>query len=118
MIFDAGVFIALDTKSKRRVVAAIVEQMYSNQEPMRTTSPVLAQAWRDPARQVAMARLVKALDVLPFGDAKTVGARCATTGTSDVVDADLAIWAEVLNDSILTTDGGDMSKLSAPHVSL
>lgn len=118
MIFDAGVFIALETKSKRRVVAAIIEQLRNDKEPMLTTNPVLAQAWRDPARQVAMARLVKSLDVLPFGDVKVVGARCASAGTSDVVDADLAIWAEVLADTILTTDVGDMSKLGAPHVSL
>ena len=118
MIFDAGVFIALDTKSKRRVVAAIVEQLRIDEELIRTTSPVLAQAWRDPARQVAMARLVKTLDVLPFGDAKAVGVRCAATRTSDVVDADLAIWAEVLEDTILTTDARDMTKLDAPHVSL
>lgn len=118
MIFDAGVFIALDTKSKRRVVAAIVEQLSNDTEPILTTSPVLAQAWRDPARQVAMARLVKALDVLPFGDAKAVGARCASTGTSDVVDADLAIWADVLENTILTTDTRDMTRLGATHVSL
>lgn len=117
MIFDAGVFIALDTRSKRRVVAAIVEQMRIDGKVIRTTSPVLAQAWRDPARQVAMARLVKTLDVLPFGDSKAVGIRCADTGTSDVVDADLTIWAEVLGDTVLTTDPRDMTKLGAPHVS-
>ena len=118
MIFDAGAFIALDKRSKRRIVLAIVEQLRDQGEPLRTTSPVLAQAWRDPARQAAMARLAKTMDVLPFGDAKTIGLRCATSATSDVVDADLATWADALDDTILTTDPRDMTKLNANHVVL
>jgi hypothetical protein len=118
MIFDAGAFIALDKRSKRRIVLAIVEQLRDQGEPLRTTSPVLAQAWRDPARQAAMARLAKTMDVLPFGDSKTIGLRCGDAGTNDVVDADLAIWADVLVDTILTTDPRDLTKLHAKHVVL
>lgn len=118
MILDAGVFIALETESKRRVIVAIVEQLKDEGNSLRTTDAALAQAWRDPARQVAMTRLLKAADVLPFGDAKTIGSLCAATETNDVVDADLAIWSQVLNDTILTTDPKDMAKLEATHVSL
>lgn len=53
--------------------------------------------------------------VYPFGDAKTMGWRCALAGTSDVVDASLAVLADQLNTSILTTDPEDMKKLGAAH---
>ena len=118
MIFDAGVFIALERKSTRRVVVALVEELLNEQLPIRSTDVVLAQSWRDPARQVAMARMVKGVDRFPFGDPQTIGARCAKSKTSDVVDADLAIWAEVLDDTVLTTDPVDMAKLDAPFVQL
>ncbi len=118
MILDAGVFIALENPSQRRVVIKILEAIRTRDEPIRTTKPVLAQAWRDPARQVPMTRLVNSIGVLPFGDSQAVGLRCARSGTSDVVDADLATWAEALGETILTTDPDDMTKLGATHVSL
>ena len=118
MTFDAGVFIALEKKSTRRVVVAIVEELLKEQQPARTTEAVLAQAWRDPARQVALGRLARGIDALPFGDAQAIGMRCAKTKTADVVDSDLAIWADVLDDTILTTDPNDMKKLGANFVEL
>jgi hypothetical protein len=118
MIFDAGVFIALDNPAQREVVVALIERLGKQKAALHTTEAVLAQAWRDPARQAVMSRLVKTTTVLPFGDSKTIGIRCARTGTSDVVDADLAIWSEVLGETILTTDAGDMTKLGARHVAL
>lgn len=116
MIFDAGVFIALERKSTRRVVVALVEELLSEQQPVRSTDAVLAQAWRDPARQVALTRLARSIEAYPFGNPQTIGTRCGKTKTADVVDADLAIWADVLNDTIITTDPADMTKLGAPHV--
>ena len=78
----------------------------------------MPQAWRDPARQAAMSRLVKTTTILSFGDSKAIGVRCAQTSTSDVVEADLAIWSEVLDETILTTDPKDMKTLGAKHVEL
>lgn len=83
-----------------------------------TNELVLAQAWRNPATQVPLARLAATMDVYPFGDPKTVGLRCARSGTSDVVDASLAVLADQLATTILTTDPGDISKLEAPHIAL
>ena len=40
-----------------------------------------------------------------------IGLKRATTATSDVVDASLAVLAEQLNDTILTTDPDDMADL-------
>ena len=118
MIFDAGVFIALENPSQRRVVVALVEKMLAQSTLPITNEPVLAQAWRDPGRQVAMTQLVNATTVFPFGDAKAVGLRCAQSATNDVVDASLAVLADQLDDTILTSDPNDMTKLGAPHVAL
>ena len=85
MIFDAGVFIALDNPSKRSVVLAILRKMLADGIAPTTNEPALAQAWRDPATQVPMTRLVAATTVFPFGDPRVIGVRCAQSGTSDEI---------------------------------
>lgn len=111
MILDAGVFIAMDNPSQRGVVHALIRKMQTNGVRPVTNEAALAQAWRDPAKQVPMTMLVRAVSVHPFGDARAIGRRCANTRTSDVVDASLAVLADQLGLPILTTDPGDMSKL-------
>jgi len=111
MIFDAGVFIALDKPSKRGIVLALVEELAHQGITPATNDAALAQAWRKPAQQVAMKKLVDATDVRPFGDPKTIGMVCAQTGTSDIADASLALLARQMDRPVLTTDPGDMRKL-------
>jgi hypothetical protein len=112
MIFDAGVFIALENTSQRRVVLALVERMRAEGIEPATNEAALARAWRDPAKQVPMAMLVKATTVYPFGDPRVIGRRCAIAGTNDVVDASLAVLADQLDMTILTTDPADMAHLN------
>ena len=118
MIFDAGVFIALDNPSQRRVVFDLVRQMYEDGVVPKTNEAVLAQAWRDPSRQVPMAMVVKTTTVFPFGDPQTIGRRCAEKGTNDVVDASLAVLADQLGEKILTTDATDMRQLGVEAIEL
>jgi hypothetical protein len=115
VILDAGVFLALDNPSQRRIVLALIERMQADGVEPTTNEAVLAQAWRDPARQVPLAMLVKATTVHPFGDPKVIGMRCAMAGTSDVVDASLAVLADQLELPIVTTDPGDMARLDVDH---
>jgi len=112
VIFDAGVFIALENPSQRGVVLALVEKMRAEGVEPATNDAALAQAWRDPAKQVPMAMLVKATTVYPFGDPRVIGQRCAIAGTSDVVDASLAVLADQLDMTIVTTDPADMARLN------
>ena len=58
-----------------------------------------------------MAMVVKTTTVFPFGDPQTIGRRCAESGTSDVVDASLAVLADQLGEKVLTTDATDMHQL-------
>lgn len=113
MIFDAGVYIALENPSQRRVILALVRKMQAEGVLPTTNKAALAQAWRDPSRQVPMAMLVKSTNVHPFGDPQTIGKLCAESGTSYVVDASLAVLANQLGMKILTTDATDMRQLGA-----
>lgn len=96
-------------------MVALLQRMHAQSVVPATTDAVLAQAWRDPARQVAMAMVVRAVTVFPFGDPRVIGMRCATTGTTDVVDASLAVLADQLDQTILTTDPADMARLGVRH---
>ncbi len=111
MIFDAGVFIALENPSQRRIVLALVERMRAEGIDPATNDAALAQAWRDPAKQAPMAMLVKATTVYPFGDPRVIGRRCALANGSDVVDASLAVLADQLDMTIVTTDPTDIARL-------
>lgn len=115
MILDAGVFISLEHPSKRRIVVALMQLMREAGVEPRTNEAALAQAWRDPSRQVPMRMLVKTVTVHPFGDATAIGMRCARYGTSDVVDASLAVLADQLGLSVLTTDPDDMARLNVDY---
>lgn len=113
MILDAGVFIALDNPSQRRVILELVRKMHAQGSFPATNEAALAQAWREPSKQVPMAMLVRATTVYPFGDPRLIGRRCAASGTNDVVDASLAVLADQIGAKILTTDPGDMAALGA-----
>ena len=118
MILDAGVFIALDNPSQRRVVLELVRKMHAAGDFPATNEAALAQAWRVPSKQVPMAMLVKATTVYPFGDPRLIGSRCAHSATSDVVDASLAVLADQIGSTILTTDPSDMATLGADYAEL
>lgn len=112
MIIDAGPFIVDGNRINSRLWA-LIKRAAEREEGVHTTHPVLAQVWRDPARQANLARALRFFEVHPLDESVTVGRRLATTGTSDVVDAHLVVVAERLGTFIVTTDPGDMSKLEA-----
>lgn len=60
-----------------------------------------------------MAQLVEGTTIHPFGEPRLIGRLCATSETSDVADASLAVLADQLGKTILTTDPADMAKLGA-----
>lgn len=76
------------------------------------TAPVVAQVWRDPARQARLSRLLAMVDVrsADLADARTAGELLATTGGSDVVDALVAVLSQS-GDQILTSDPDDLTTL-------
>ena len=112
MIIDAGPFI-VDGENLNSRLWALIKRATERGDELHTTHPVLAQVWRQPARQANLARGVCYFDVHSLDESVTIGCRLAETGTSDVVDAHLAVVAEGLGTFILTGDPDDMSRLNA-----
>ena len=111
---DAGALIALD-RNDRQVIALLARTI---ERGMRVTIPatVLAQAMRNPSRQARLRRLIRqsstdlvALDGL---DATLVGLLLARSGTEDIVDAHVVICAERSGQALVTSDPGDIQRLS------
>jgi predicted kinase len=117
--FDAGGLIALD-RNDRRVIALVARALESG---ARITIPAtaLAQAIRNPARQVRVARLVRhvATNLIPLDgpSATAVGRLLARTGTSDIADAHVAICAEGTGQAVVTSDPDDLRRI-APGLKL
>lgn len=112
--FDAGGLIALDRNDRR--ILALLER--ARERGMRVTIPAttLAQAMRNPARQARLSRLVRQADTdlvpLDAPDATAVGLLLARTGTSDVVDAHVAICAERAGQAVVTSDPVDLGRIA------
>jgi hypothetical protein len=110
---DAGGMIALD-RDDRRVVVLLARARETGAQ-VTVPAPALAQAIRQPERQVRLSRLIRqpGTDVIALGrvDATHVGRLLAASGTSDVVNAHVVICARRADQSVVTSDPGDLRQL-------
>lgn len=111
-VLDAGVLIAMeriDRALARRLLVAEADNV-----PLITSSAVVAQVLRDPARQVALTRALRGVKEEPLDEeaARAIGPLLARTGTADVVDAHIALLAGA-GDEIITSDPADLARLTA-----
>ncbi|MFN2496174.1 MAG: type II toxin-antitoxin system VapC family toxin [Pseudonocardiaceae bacterium] len=79
----------------------------------------LAQVWRDGARQVVLARFLGATDRVGIiewdaASARAAGVLCGRVGTSDVVDASVALCARERGHRVVTSDPQDFALLDPP----
>lgn len=74
---------------------------------------VLAQAWRG-GPQPKLSRLLAGCRVEALNEvrARSAGAACALAGTSDVVDASVAVGAASRDDVVVTSDPDDIRHLA------
>lgn len=81
----------------------------------RVPAGVVARAWCDGRRQTVLARFLAspqvAIRALDGPLSRACGELCAATGTSDVIDASVAIIARERRDRIVTSDVRDLAKL-------
>jgi hypothetical protein len=112
VVYDAGVLVAAD-RDDREVWADHRVRLEVGTVPM-TTAPVVAQVSRS-ARQVPLRRFLRGCETVPFSpdQAHEVGALLSESGTSDVVDAHLVITAARTASTVLTSDVGDIRKISS-----
>lgn len=112
IVLDAGAFIAFERQDVR--VQEYLRLARWRNEALRTTAPVVAQVWRDGARQASVARLLNLVDIRPVGEAeaKAAGRLLADSGTSDAVDALVTLVARS-GDTIMTSDPDDLARTAA-----
>lgn len=110
---DAGALIALD-RGDRRVVA-LVARAAERQARLTVPAGALAQAIRQPERQVRLARMIRqpTTDVVALDrvDATHVGRLLAASGTADVIDAHVVLTARRAGQVIVTSDPDDLRRL-------
>jgi hypothetical protein len=116
LVLDAGALIAIDRRD--RSVGAMLRVAQQQHVAVRSSAGVVAQVWRDGARQANLARVLSGVDVaaLDFSAAKRIGPLLGATGTSDAVDGHVAQLVEA-GDVLLTSDSRDMRRLLGDRAS-
>lgn len=113
VVLDAGALVAFERND--RAVRRLVELAAEHGASLHVPAGVVAQVWRDGARQARLARLVKSrlLDVreLDLDEARAAGALCGATGTADVIDASVALLARRHRAAVVTSDPDDLRRL-------
>jgi predicted nucleic acid-binding protein len=113
-VLDAGALIAYERRDRK--VSVIVEEAFGNRIEVVLPSAVLAQVWRDGSRQAVLSRILRNPGLveapLHHEDAKRVGELLRQSDTSDVVDAHVAVLAERLQATVITSDPDDIAKLN------
>ena len=111
MILDAGFLVSVDRgerSAQEFLTAALIHHT-----PLTTTHPVVAQVWRNGARQARLAKFLQSVVVVPFDNGPEVGNLLSRSGTSDVVDAHLVVEAIRRSEPVLTGDVHDLETLTA-----
>ena len=113
LTLDAGALIAFERGD--RAVVAIVARALQRKLVLAVPAGVVAQVWRDGRRQAPLARLLASdlIDIVPLDDARAraAGQLCGVRGTSDVIDASVALCARARGHAVLTSDPDDLAHL-------
>jgi hypothetical protein len=111
--FDAGALIAFERA--RRAVVALVSVALERGDRLAVPAGVIAQVWRDGARQVRLVRLLASelVEIVALDDptARAVGQLCGVTGATDVVDASVVYCARQRDHAVLSSDPEDLRRI-------
>jgi predicted nucleic acid-binding protein len=122
LTLDSGALIALERGDPR--VRALLRAGLDSGRDVHVVAGVIAQVWRDPARQARLARFLDADGVssvpLDAATVRAVGRLCGLTGHADVVDVHIALHARLHDHAVLTSDVDDLRRVdpSLPLVPL
>ncbi len=109
-VLDAGALVAVDGGD--RAIGAQLRVLQQQGTPIRVSSAVVGQVWRDGRTQANLARVLAGVGIEPLSkdDGKRIGELLAVAGSSDVVDAHVALMTAPA-DLVLTSDPGDIREL-------
>ncbi len=90
-ILDAGALVAVDRRN--RLIGAQLRMLQQQGTPIRTSSAVVGQVWRDGRKQANLARVLAGVGIEGLGkdDGKRIGELLALSGSADIVDAHVAL---------------------------
>jgi len=110
LILDAGALIAIDRRDRR--VGAMLRVAQRDGLSVRSSAAVVAQVWRDRARQAPLAMMLRGIQILSIDEivGKQVGELLGRTKSSDIVDGHVALMAAT-GDVVATSDPGDIERL-------
>lgn len=111
IVLDAGALVRAD-KGDRRLLALTKRERLEGRVPI-THGGIVGQVWRSGGpRQAQLAQVLRAVEVVPLGDAlgRSAGRLLARAGGADVLDAALVAIANS-GDQVLTSDPEDVLRL-------
>ena len=112
-VLDSGALIALERNKGRasRLMIALLERA----PHLKIPAGVLAQVWRDGARQARLARLVRApsVEIVPLDRpaAQAVGALIAEREHPDIVDVHVVLCSRRSGQAVVTSDPDDLRQI-------
>jgi hypothetical protein len=115
LVLDTGALIALDRHD--RIAWALLRTAADDGVQVSVPAGVIAQAWRDGARQAMLARALASCDEIALDGplARAAGRLCGRAGTTDVIDASVAIVAAGRGregrTAVVTSDPADLRHL-------
>lgn len=112
LILDAGALIALERMEAK--ATGMVLSARRAAVPIRTSSAVVAQIWRDGSKQARVARALRGVDevALDRDAARRIGQLLGAARRDDVVDGAILLLATD-GDELLTSDPTDLAHLAA-----
>jgi len=113
VVLDAGALIAFERGDAR--MRALLRAALDADGRMVIPAGALAQAWRDPLKQVALGALSRATTTavvsLDQVLAEAAGVLCSKRKTSDVIDASVVLTARRERAVVVTSDVEDLRRL-------
>jgi hypothetical protein len=109
-VLDVGALVAVDRRD--RLIGAQLRLLQQQGTPVRVSSAVVGQVWRDGRKQANLARILAGvgIEALAKEDGRRIGELLALAGSADVVDAHVALITAP-SDLVMTSDPGDIRKL-------
>jgi hypothetical protein len=109
-VLDAGALVAVDRRD--RIIGGLLRVLQQHGTPIRVSSAVVGQVWRDGRKQANLTRVLAGVGIEPLGkdDGKRIGELLALARSANVVDAHVALMTAPA-DLVLTSDAGDIRAL-------
>lgn len=111
LTYDTGMLVA----AERNVRSAWTMHRRALAQGVLVTVPaaVLAQAWRG-GPQPLLSRLLRGCVIDPLDEpvARSAGAACRSSGSSDIVDSSVVTGAASRGDAIVTSDPNDLRRIA------